>query len=144
MLNTCFWLQLEYTLTTMMWTYLTFTGWWLISKKEYRRPYAPEVPAIMKLPEQRTYSSAESHLLEATKNLQLSINTHWKRDKQFLEKCGHDYIETDTGNNCSQSHTHAVAWPERLYRWNVTSSSCRNFCTVNVSFNRSYLPPSYM
>ena len=44
-------------------------------KKEYHRPYAPEVPAIMKLLEQRTYSSAESHLLEATKNLQLSINT---------------------------------------------------------------------
>ena len=77
-------------------------------KKEYHRPYAPEVPAIMKLPEQRTYSSAESHLLEATKNLQLSINIDWKRDKQFLEKCGHDYIETDTGNNNALKAIHML------------------------------------
>ena len=68
-------------------------------KKEYCGPYTTEVPAIMKLPEQRTYSSAESHLLEATKKLRLSINTDWKRVTQFLDKCECDYIETDTGNN---------------------------------------------
>ena len=68
-------------------------------KKEYCGPYTTEVPAIMKLPEQRTYSSAESHLLEATKKLRLSINTDWKRVTELLEKCGRDYIETDTGNN---------------------------------------------
>ena len=38
-------------------------------KKEYCGPYTTEVPAIMKLPEQRTYSLAESHLLEATKKI---------------------------------------------------------------------------
>ena len=31
--------------------------------------------------------------------MRLSINTDWKRVTQFLEKCGRDYIETDTGNN---------------------------------------------